>query len=261
MAPVSWPRMRDDIVTERNAIRNGAGTLADRVGDTLRRAILAGEFAPGDKLPSEAQLTRAHGVSRTVVRRAIAALRADGLVEAHQGAGVFVLDPIRFAFEHGRPTVDRARLYSALEALEVRIPLEVTAAGLAAQRRSPAQEEEIFACHSGVIACLDAGLSWTMADRALHLAIARATNNPRFSRSLELQGASMIPQTGQLAEDDAGSELAYRRLLIKEHERIVLAISGGDAEAAREAMRDHLTGSEERHRNLLRSTSVRTGAP
>ena len=100
---------------------------------------MGGQFPPGSRLPSEAQLTEAHGVSRTVVREAIAALRADRLVEARQGAGVFVLEA-----EVPAPTplflrnIDHERVSSMIELLELRTAVEVEAAGLAALRRSPA---------------------------------------------------------------------------------------------------------------------------
>ena len=67
-------------------------SLVDRIANSLRRDLEAGVFRAGDKLPSENELTRLHSVSRAVVREAIAALRADGLVEARKGAGVFALD-------------------------------------------------------------------------------------------------------------------------------------------------------------------------
>ncbi|RYG24079.1 MAG: FadR family transcriptional regulator, partial [Burkholderiales bacterium] len=63
--------------------------LAEMVVDTLRKRIGSGEFGPGQKLPTESQLTVHFGVSRTVVREAIAALAADGTVQPRQGAGVF----------------------------------------------------------------------------------------------------------------------------------------------------------------------------
>ena len=107
----------------------GAGTLVQRLGDTLRKAIAAGQFPPGSKLPSEAQLSEAHGVSRTVVREAIASLRADRLVEARQGAGVFVLtpqDPPPAPLLIGN--IDLARVSSMIELLELRTAVEVEAA-------------------------------------------------------------------------------------------------------------------------------------
>ncbi|MBP1852927.1 DNA-binding FadR family transcriptional regulator [Rhizobium halophytocola] len=228
----------------------GAGTLVSHVSDVLRQAILNGEYAPGDKLPSEAQLTEAHGVSRTVVREAIAFLRYEGLVEARQGAGVFVMEPSRLSFSPRN--TNRARLSSDLEVLEIRTPIEIEAAGLAAQRRSPAQEEQIYDHHAMLFACIEAGNSIREADLALHLAIADATNNPLFRQYLETHGNAAIPQSKIVNGNKAEAETAYRRLIHQEHEKIVLAISNGDEEAARNAMRDHLKGSQIRHRSLLR---------
>ncbi|SNY90225.1 DNA-binding transcriptional regulator, FadR family [Cohaesibacter sp. ES.047] len=236
------------------------GTLVLRVSDAIRNDILQGSYAMGDKLPSEAQLTRAFGVSRTVIREAIAALRSDGLVEARQGAGVFVLDPINFTFQRNRMNVDKDRVFSSLEVLEARTPLEIEAAGLAALRRSPAQEEEIFEKHAALIGCANDGQHWSEADIALHIAIAKATNNPLFATFLEMQGNAAIPQTGQEKQLQDEDEVAYRNLLIKEHERIVMAISNRDETEAREAMRDHLKGSQERHRSLLRNERMRVVA-
>lgn len=234
----------------------GTGTLVSQVSAALRQSILSGVFGPGDKLPSEAQLTEAHGVSRTVVREAVAALRSDGLVEARQGAGVFVLAA-------APPTargVDPAKLSSVLELLELRTPVEVEAASLAAQRRSPAQEEAIFECHAALVDRVALGLTIRDADFALHLAIAAATNNPRFREFLELHGRAVIPRSEILAETATEAERAYHTQLVREHESIVMAISRGDEAAAREAMRAHLKGSQVRHRELLHQARLGPGA-
>src|SRR6185503_14714830 len=61
-----------------------------RIADELRRAILAGDLAPGAKLASERVLAEKHGTARNTARQAIAILQADGLVEAQHGRGVFV---------------------------------------------------------------------------------------------------------------------------------------------------------------------------
>src|SRR3546814_7635124 len=67
--------------------------LTHRVIAELRGRIESGALKPGDKLPTEQALIRHFGVSRTVIREAVAGLRADGLVEPRQGVGVFVLQP------------------------------------------------------------------------------------------------------------------------------------------------------------------------
>lgn len=231
-----------------------SGTLVSQLDETLRRAIASGQFPPGSKLPSEAQLTAAHGVSRTVVREAIAALRADRLVEARQGAGVFVLE----TSAPNRPTMlslsntDLARVSSMIELLELRTAVEVEAAGLAALRRSPAQEEVILERHDAVRSCLEAAKPTSEADFALHLAIAEATNNPRFREFLTMIGRNLIPRAALRPDDSEADQAAYIKLLDDEHHAIVAAISNGDEEGAREAMRRHLRGAQLRYRTLLR---------
>jgi len=227
-----------------------SGTLVVQVSETLRNAIRAGDFKPGDKLPSEARLTETHGVSRTVVREAIAALRADGLVEPRRGAGVFVLEPVAppaLPFQN----VDHARISSLIEMLELRGAVEVEAAGLAAIRRSPAQEEEIIDCHNAVKACIDAQKPTSAADFALHTAIAQATNNPRFAEFMKLMGENAIPRAALKTSTADRPSPTYLNQIHEEHARIVAAISDGDADAARDAMREHLQGSQRRYRALL----------
>lgn len=229
-----------------------AGNLVARLSESLRQSIQAGEFKPGDKLPSEARLTETHGVSRTVVREAIAALRADGLVEARQGAGVFVLEaaqPEILPFQN----LDYARISSVIELLELRTAVEVESAALAALRRSPAQEERIITCHRAVLAKLEAGEPTTEADFTLHLAIADAANNPRFGEFLTMIGSGVIPRAALQTGSDSSSD-NYIAHLHKEHAQIIEAISNGDEEAAREAMRRHLKGSQSRYRAVLRRT-------
>ena len=67
--------------------------LPQRVVALLVRDIEAGVLEPGCRIPTEQQLSAKLGVSRNVIREAIAQLRADGLVEARQGVGAFVLAP------------------------------------------------------------------------------------------------------------------------------------------------------------------------
>jgi DNA-binding FadR family transcriptional regulator len=228
------------------------GSLVFQVGESLRQAIASGQYSPGQKLPSEAELTGAHGVSRTVVREAVAAMRSDGLVEVRQGAGIFVLGQPMAAI--GSRTIDKARVSSDLEILEVRAPLEIEAAGLAATRRSPAQEEAIFECHRQLLRCIEQDQSIRAADLALHFAIADATNNPLFRQHLEFHGSAVIPQSRPMPDPQPAEQTAYRHLIHREHEVIVMAISDRDEDAARNAMRDHLRGSQLRYRDLLRSS-------
>lgn len=235
----------------RPLVRGKDGNLVRRLSERLREAVVSGEFKAGDKLPSEAQLTSVHGVSRTVVREAIAALRSEGLVKARQGAGVFVVElaePEPAPFKN----IDYARISSVLEMLELRTAVESEAASLAALRRSPQQEETILTCLNAVLAATEHGQSSVDADFALHLAIADASNNPRFREFLVMIGNSVIPRHALGMTPEASAD--YLARLGNEHNQIVDAISAGDRDGAREAMRRHLEGSQARYRAMLRTS-------
>lgn len=95
----------------------------------LRAAIERGEYAIGDKLPSEAELCRTLEVSRPVLREALRALQTMGLTVSKTGKGTFVL-----ANAVEDPTFGD---YAASDLLEVRRHVEIPVAGYAARRRTP----------------------------------------------------------------------------------------------------------------------------
>lgn len=202
-------------------------------------------------MPSEAKLTEEHAVSRTVVREAIAALRADGLVEPRQGSGVYVLDP-KDEPEAPFTSVDLGRLSSVIELLELRTAVEVEAAALAAVRCSPSDEESIIDCLNEVTRANSAQESSSEADFALHQAIAQATQNPRFVEFLAMLGPSAIPRRALDGSRNRPYPQSYVDRINAEHDQIVTAILNRDAEAARTAMRQHLQDSQHRYRMLLR---------
>ncbi|MFP1630796.1 FadR/GntR family transcriptional regulator [Zhengella sp. ZM62] len=227
------------------------GNLVLILARTLRDAIRRGDFAIGERMPSEAELTALHGVSRTVVREAIAALRLEGVVEARQGAGVFVIANPAGAAAPFRD-VDPDKLSSILEILELRAAVEIEAAGLAALRHSPAQEEDLYRKLDDIDARMAAGEPASEADFAFHLSIAEATSNPRFRQFLEMLGSEAIPRRRLEPGRSEPADAAYLAMLQSEHRQVADAIAAGDAEAARHAMRIHLQGSQKRYRRMLR---------
>lgn len=218
-------------------------SLVARIAASLRRDIEAGKFKPGDKLPSENELTGLHSVSRAVVREAVASLRSEGLLEARRGVGVFVTN----AELKGAPFsgLSLERISSVIELLELRAACETEAAGLAAARRAPSQLEAIIDLHRQIGANFEKGLSTRDADFAFHLAIAQATQNRRFSELLQLIRPGIILNRDQSISPSTNPHLQ------DEHGRIVNAIFASDPAAAREAMNAHLQGSLARYKALL----------
>jgi GntR family transcriptional regulator, transcriptional repressor for pyruvate dehydrogenase complex len=228
-------------------------TLTAQVVEALRREIEDGDYAPGDKLPAEPVLVERFGFSRTVIREAIAALRADGLVESRHGVGVFVLGPRQNPESIELFTQATDKISDIIEELELRIGIEVEAAGLAALRSSPAQEAEIQSQLEIFGQLVERGLPTDQADFDFHMAIAKATNNGRFKAFLEHVGRRIIPRVKFRSAMGGVDPLPSRdRILLAEHTEVAEAIWARDPERAREAMRRHLLGGIKRYRALTR---------
>ena len=231
------------------------GNLTRKTELALRRRIERGPLKPGERLPTEKQLAEEFGVSRTVVREAMAALRAAGLVEPRQGSGVFVSGRAGPQESSEGPFFAAASADTpagALDVLELRMAVEIQAAGLAASRRSWAQEARIRECCEAMRRAIEAGRSTEDADIAFHRSVAEATNNAAFVAFLDMLGGRAIPRR-LVREVDAGRLITpqYLEKVQDEHEMLADAISRGDAEAARAAMEQHLAGSRARYRSLL----------
>lgn len=227
-------------------------SLSKKVITELRERITSGALNPGDKLPTEHKLIDEFGVSRTVIREAIAGLKVDGLVDSRQGAGVFVLKPTKKAetlsLLHDNPKT----IASVIEALELRSAVEIGAAELAAKRCSPAQEAEIFDRYNAFRSKVVAAEVSEEEDFAFHVAIAQATNNKRFVEFLTLIGRNTIPRSKLRVEANLPRDAAVEERILSEHKAIMEAIIDRDAESAREAMRHHLSEGESRYRTLAR---------
>lgn len=232
-------------------VQKNRKNLVSVVSQKLRETISSGALAPGDKLPSENEMTQKYGVSRTVIREAIAALRSDNLVEARHGVGVFVL-ALQSTSVNGLRNTEPSRISSIIEMLELRTAVEAEAAALAALRRSPAQDEAILEAYHDLHRAIAQKEATANLDFCFHLAIADATNNPRFREFIELVGRQLIPRDALRDDDTEQTSDDYLAQIQNEHLQIADAISKQDEKAAREAMRMHLKGSQQRYRDLMR---------
>lgn len=225
-------------------------SLTHEIVERLAAEIAGGKLKPGARLPTEQEMMTALGVSRTVIREAVSALRAEGLVVTRQGVGAFVASeisqrPFRIDAE-GLPSIGEV-----LNVMELRMSLEIEAAGLAAQRGGSAQVRVIGTALKAIDAAIARGESAIDQDFAFHRAIAAATGNPQFFRFLEYVGRFIIPrQSIRVAPRHAADQDAYLAMIQGEHRAIFTAIREGEANAARAAMRSHLGNSCERYRRL-----------
>ncbi len=232
--------------------------LVGEIVDSLAGSIREGQLQPGDKLPTEAEIMARFDVSRTVVRESLSRLQASGLVETRHGIGTFVLAP-RESGNFRINAEDFATIADVISVLELRISLETEAAGLAAQRRTPenllAMEQALQAFHDSIHLDSDA----VPPDFQFHMEVARATGNRHFADLMTYLGTMIIPRTRvNTAHNAPEGRLNYLQRVNGEHESIYNAIRNQDAEAARAAMRTHLSNSRER---LRRGSNLHTTQP
>jgi GntR family transcriptional repressor for pyruvate dehydrogenase complex len=188
-------------------------------------------------------------VSRTVVREAVAALRAHGLVLTRQGVGAFVANRDRRPFRIDASEVGSLR--EVLDVMELRTSVEIEAAGLAAERAAPAQVRAIVEAYEAIDAAIGRGETAADQDFALHCRIAEATGNAQFSRFLDYLGSYIIPrQTVRLSSGTAAERRAYLETIQREHRAIVESVRSHAVQRARAAMRSHLLKSRRRYQKL-----------
>jgi GntR family transcriptional regulator, transcriptional repressor for pyruvate dehydrogenase complex len=236
--------------------RNLALDLVESLGDRIRD----GRLAPGEKLPTEAEIMAGYRVSRTVVREALSKLQAAGQVLTRHGIGTFVVGPgeaapFRITPEH------LATLDDVIAMLELRIGLETEAAMLAAQRRGDDNLRRMRAALADFRRAIESGHDAVAADFRFHLEIARATQNAHYAELMAVLGETIIPRArldAPVALTDERRE--YLRRVNAEHETIFDAIARGDGDGARAAMRTHLANSRERRKRARDQPPPKTAA-
>jgi len=215
--------------------RSTRSRLSDQVVEHIRRLIEDGKLRPGDRLPTERELTIQFGVSRPSVRAGLQALAAIGVVTARRGSGTYLAD--------GPPVLDSEglRLQAALygvpraEMFEARQLLEVGAARLAAER---ADGEHILAiCHEvmEMFASLGEPQRFLVHDVLFHRAVARASGNQVVVALVDMVSALFYERRKATIDHHPDLDVTAEY-----HRRIYEAIRDHDPERAAAQMESHL---------------------
>jgi len=208
--------------------------LSDKIAEAMRSAIVSRGLTAGTPLPSERELGEQFGVSRTVVREAVRALVAKGIVEVRSGSGLRVAEVSEGAVSDSLSWYIRGGSLEYPQLHEIRSMIEVGMAGLAAERRTEEQLADLRKAHEELIAQIGDFEAAAVADLAFHDLIARATQNDLFAVLLGSIANALIEIRRKTLAGGSGP------VTIADHQRILDAIEAGDAEAARVAMAAHL---------------------
>ncbi|MVW73034.1 FCD domain-containing protein [Bordetella sp. 15P40C-2] len=232
---------------------NRPDNLPDEIAQQIRMKIISQAFEPGQRLPTEFELSQTFGVSRNVVREAIARLKLSGYIETRRGVGSFVAaqpGPQHFEIL----PADLLQPQALEQIYQLRLEIEAGAAALAAEQRTDSQLDIL---RDALLRVDAAGDDWRHgADRAIdfHMAVCQATNNPYFVRLLSLFGRAIGDAVRTLRYTSAGTDRVAQ--IETEHHQIFDAIAARDSEAARAAMRTHLSNGMQRRRALLERTDA-----
>lgn len=211
--------------------------LYRKIARQLSELIDAGEFMPGQCLPAERALAQQLGVSRPSVREALIALEIAGKVVIRVGSGVFVTEPKPPALLTESEDGKEGEGEGPFELLQARKVIEGETAATAAQEATPA---EVSAIEAAVKEHSQAGATGAAAaDRAFHLAIAKANHNGPLLGVVQLlwdQGRGAIWKQMEKHFETP----ALRSATLRDHRAIVDAIAAHDARGARKAMQAHL---------------------
>lgn len=207
---------------------------------TLLDQLQSGQWRAGERLPTERELAQRHRVSRTTVRKALAALKQQGLIEQTVGSGTYVAEQASARLGrtgHGAAP-DSSHHTSPAELMEARLALEPAIIDMAIRNANAADLQRMEACcdEAERATTLEAFEHW---DAELHQAIADAAHNSFVANVFALMKTVRAQSDwGQLKKKSVTPErrLAYQA----EHRAIVDALRERDAARARQHTLAHL---------------------
>jgi GntR family transcriptional repressor for pyruvate dehydrogenase complex len=228
--------------------------LYERLVDKILDLISSGKWKPGYRLPPERELSEAFGVSRTVVREAIKALEARGVLESTTGSGVSVRLADYNMVSRSLQTYMQlsSRVDFEIRLNEIRRVLEVEMVALAASRITPEQRTQLRQICRQMREGNNTAKQMAELDFRLHVTLAESTQNDLFK-------VLLAPLISQLREQIILTWEDFPRPVedvFDQHEAIVAAVENGDAEAARQAMTKHLIYSRHVLEDISKSTRI-----
>lgn len=214
-------------------------TLSEKTAERIIALIRDSSYAPGDRLPTEAQLVELTGAGRNTVREALRMLASRNVLVIRQGSGCFLSarpgvtdDPLGLALAKDPRQLTR-------DLLQLRIIIEPEIAALAAQNATAQDVEELEALLAQLRELVRTGSDFAANDQQFHTKLAECTHNQVMSRLLPVIAEGVHTFSDTVREP----ETVYT---IKSHTEVVEAVRGHRPSDAREAMLYHLLYNKRR---------------
>lgn len=211
-------------------------SITDQAVQQIKNEILSGRYKIGDRLPTEKDLCQQLGIGRSTVREALRMLKALGFIEVKQGKGAFIIKTNEDSDEKIRDWFSKNKI-ELIDFIQVRMSLEPLAVRLTIERAS---DEEIANIEQILEKFEDAtkagnALDLAMMDEAFHTAIAEASRN----NLLIMLNRTIVEFFREYRVRSFAVKKNIKNAL-EPHRKIMQAIQARNADAAAQAMVDHL---------------------
>lgn len=209
--------------------------LVELVTQRIAEWLEDGKLKPGDRVPSEQELSELFGVARNVIREAIVALKANGLINVRHGKGTFVSDaPVALLTRRIR-RIGNAANVSLRHVWEMRLIIETEVARIAAQRRTVDDLGSMEEALGRMKQAVERGELGTREDEEFHFYLVQATQNPVLE-DLVFGLTGIIRSARVEALMQPGNPLQA----IEEHKAILAEVRNAKSDAAALAMQRHI---------------------
>lgn len=211
-----------------------------QIYNQLHEAIVSGQYAVGEKLPSEKDLCMMFNVSRVPVREALCALELNGLIDSMQGAGYYVK---KLSSAPGEPMED----VEPQDIIRARMILEPDVARLAAEQINEEQRAELRDIITRFKQEAELDVYTTAVDREFHLFLARTSGNTLYLRAMKMIFQTMEQRMWELILNRTVATQKYREQNNREHLHIAQAVLDGRSDDAYAFMKEHMEQLYERY--------------
>lgn len=211
-----------------------------QIYNQLHEAIVSGQYAVGEKLPSEKDLCMMFNVSRVPVREALCALELNGLIDSMQGAGYYVK---KLSSAPGEPMED----VEPQDIIRARMILEPDVARLAAEQINEEQRAELRDIITRFKQEAELDVYTTAVDREFHLFLARTSGNTLYLRAMKMIFQTMEQRMWELILNRTVATQKYREQNNREHLHIAQAVLDGRSDDAYAFMKNHMEQLYERY--------------
>ncbi len=208
--------------------------ISDIVFEQMKALIESGEWKPGDKIPSEPELTQKFGVSRVSVRAALQKLESLGVLQRYPGRGTIINE---YASGQAMSQLMPQLIFNTPDLISLNDFREIVECGavkLAAKNRTQDHLDQLELNFARMRQTIDHGEDSSALDVEFHYLIAKASGNPLLAQTYDILYQSFLKNMFKV------KSIAKEDFCITYHRRLIDAVRAQDERLAETLMREHL---------------------